>query len=51
MAKSIDSHDATERDSREPMDVKPSMSFRSAVARLNYLALPTSEWPRTTSRA
>ena len=39
MAKSSDSHDATERDSREPMDVKASTSFRRAVARLNYLAL------------
>ena len=43
MAKSSDSHDATERDSREPMDVKASTSFRRAVARLNYLALDRAD--------
>ena len=37
------SHDATERDSREPMDVKASTSFRRAVARLNHLALDRAD--------
>ena len=43
MAKSSDSHDATERDSREPMDAKASTSFTRAVARLNYLALDRAD--------